>query len=75
MSMASLKKDAIDECSEIQLGRYVSSNDTICKIFEFPIHLHYPAIIRLNVHLENQKWIYFNESNIIDRITTRKFTQ
>ena len=60
---------------EVHSIGYLSSNEAIWRIFEFPIHEYYPAIIRLNVHLENQVWIYFNELNIIDRISTPKLTQ
>ena len=46
MSMFALKKDEIDECSDFQLGRYISTNEDMWKTLEFNIHEHYPATIR-----------------------------
>ena len=44
------------------------------RILEF-IHEHYPVIIRLNVHLENQEYIYFDEDNIRNIINNPEDTQ
>ena len=73
--MAALKKFEIDECSDFPLGRYISTNEDMWRILEYNIHEHYPAIIRLNVHLENQEYIYFDEDNIINIINNPKDTQ
>ncbi|CAF4915792.1 unnamed protein product [Pieris macdunnoughi] len=45
------------------MGRYVSSNKAIWRIFSFAIHERYPTV----VHLENGQRVYFNESNAADR--------
>ena len=42
---------------------------------EFNIREHCPAIIRLNVHLENQEYVYFEKDNIRNRINNPKDTQ
>ncbi|XP_028966748.1 uncharacterized protein LOC114828104, partial [Galendromus occidentalis] len=43
----------IDEIKQYQIGRYISSNEAIWRIFSFPIHERYPTVVHLAVHLEN----------------------
>ena len=38
------------------------------RIFPFPIHERFPAIVHLAVHLENGLRIYFNNENLQDRV-------
>ncbi|XP_026476423.1 uncharacterized protein LOC113382080 [Ctenocephalides felis] len=56
-----------DEVSEYQMGRYVSSNEAIWRIFSFPIHERHPSVVHLAVHLENGQRVYFNPVNAVDR--------
>ena len=42
-----------DEIIRYQIGRYISSNEAVWRIFGFPIHERNPAIIHFAVHLEN----------------------
>jgi len=49
------------------MGRYVSSNEAIWRIFSFAIHERYPTVVHLAVHLENGQRVYFNEWNAVDR--------
>ena len=58
-----------DEVSQFQNGRYISTNEAIWRIFEFPIHTRYPPVEHLAVHLENGQRVYFSQSNIEDRAT------
>ncbi|XP_044592333.1 uncharacterized protein LOC123270358 [Cotesia glomerata] len=55
--------DPNDEVSRYQMGRYVSSNEAIWRIFSFPIHERYPTVTHLAVHLENGQRVYFTEAN------------
>ncbi|XP_044592065.1 uncharacterized protein LOC123270186 [Cotesia glomerata] len=55
--------DANDEVSQYQMGRYVSSNEAIWRIFSFPIHEKHPTVVHLAVHLENGQRVYFNRDN------------
>lgn len=48
-----------NEITEYQTGRYISSNEAFWKIFGFPIHDRYPAVVQLSVHLENGQRVYF----------------
>lgn len=42
-----------DEVSQYQMGRYISSNEAIWRIFSFAIHERHPTVVHLAVHLEN----------------------
>lgn len=42
-----------DEIAQFLMGRYISSNEAVWRILEFPLHERHPAIIHLSVHLEN----------------------
>ena len=68
--MFGLEKDgtAIVEVQRYLLGRYISSNEAVWRILDFPIHERYPAVVHLSVHLENGQRIYFTEDNLHDRI-------
>jgi hypothetical protein len=51
--MFGLEKDwtAIDEAQRYLLGRYISSNEAIWRIFDFPIRETHPTVVHLSVHL------------------------
>jgi hypothetical protein len=61
--------NANDEVSQYQMGRYVSSNEAIWRIFSFAIHERHPTVVHLAVHLENGQRVYFNRENAADRAT------
>ena len=44
-----------------QNARYVSSNEVVWRIFEFPIHERDPPVKQLAVYLENGQRVYFTE--------------
>ncbi|XP_075444603.1 uncharacterized protein LOC142488115 [Ascaphus truei] len=52
-----------DEISLYQLGRYISSNEAVWRIFSFPIHQRHPTVVHLTVHLENGQRVYFTPHN------------
>ncbi|XP_055910601.1 uncharacterized protein LOC129944965 [Eupeodes corollae] len=55
-----------DEITRYQMGRYISSNEAIWRIFTFPLHERDPAVIHLVVHLKTdsvftlQKKLHYN---------------
>ena len=51
---------AINEIREYLDSRYVSACEACWRIFGFSLHQHYPAIQRLQLHLENHQYITFN---------------
>ena len=55
-----------DEVTLYQIGRYVSSNEAVWRIFTFPIRERYPAVIHLDVHLGNGQRVYFTSKTAID---------
>ena len=59
---------AIDEVERYQLGRYISSNEAVWRILDFPIHERHPTVVHLAVHLENGQRVYFTEDNLHDRV-------
>jgi len=65
-----LEKDraAIDEIKHYQLGRYISSNEAVWRILDFPIHERHPTVIHLAVHLENGQRVYFTQDNLHERV-------
>ncbi|XP_050059845.1 ATP-dependent DNA helicase PIF1-like [Aphis gossypii] len=49
------------------MGRYVSSNEAVWRIFSFPIHERHPSVVHLAVHLENGQRVYFTAQNAVQR--------
>lgn len=60
-------ENSIDEITQYQMGRYVSSNEAIWRIFSFPIHERHPTVVHLAVHLENGQRVYFTTDNAAQR--------
>ena len=63
MAIVQLESNNNDEIAQYQLGRYISSNEAFWRIFSFPIHDRYPAVVHLSVHLENGQRVYFRPEN------------
>ena len=59
--------NANDEVMKFQLGRYVSCNEAIWRLFSFTIHERHPTVVHLAVHLENGQRVYFTEANAAQR--------
>lgn len=57
----------IDEITQYQMGRYISSNEAVWRISSFPIHERYPTVVHLAVHLENGQRVYFTTQNALQR--------
>ncbi|GFQ95525.1 ATP-dependent DNA helicase [Trichonephila clavata] len=55
-----------DEITLYQIGRYISSNEAVWRIFGFQIHERDPAIIHLAVHIENARRVFFTNETAID---------
>ncbi|GFR22669.1 helitron_like_N domain-containing protein [Trichonephila clavata] len=56
-----------NEITLYQIGRYISSNEAVWRIFGFQIHERDPAVIHLAVHLENGQFVFFTNETAIDR--------
>ena len=66
-AMFALRGSQVDEISDYQNARYVSSNEAAWRILEFPIHERDPPVQQLAVHLENGQRVYFTEDTALDR--------
>lgn len=53
------------EITHFKMGRYVSSNEPMWRIFSFPIHERHPTVVHLAVHLENGQRVYFTMENVL----------
>ena len=56
--MFALWSSQVDEISDYQNARYVSSNEAAWRLLEFPIHERDPTIQQLAVYLENGAEFY-----------------
>ena len=56
-----------DEITRYQIARYISTNEGVWRMLQFPIHDHFPAVEQLQVHLENGQRTLFNVENAPDR--------
>ncbi|XP_035231995.1 uncharacterized protein LOC118203811 [Stegodyphus dumicola] len=43
----------LNEIHQYEMGRYISSNEAVWRILNFPIHERHPTVVHLSVHLEN----------------------
>ena len=59
----------VDEISDFQSARYISSNEAAWRIMEFPIHERYPPVVQLAVHLQNGQRVYFTQETAISSVT------
>ena len=66
-AMFTLQSSQVDEISDYQNARYVSSNEAAWRILEFQIHERDPPVQQLAVHLENGQRVYFTEDTASDQ--------
>ena len=52
-----------DEVTCYQMARYISSNEAVWRLLNFPMHERYPTVTHLAVHLENGQRIYYDPEN------------
>ena len=56
-----------DEVSHYEDLRTVGASEAFWKIYEFPLHLRYPTVTSLPIHLEDNQQVYFDdETNLED---------
>lgn len=51
------------------MRRYVSSNEAVWRILNFPIHERYPAVYHLSIHLEDGQRVVYTEANAHLRVS------
>ncbi|UYV63668.1 hypothetical protein LAZ67_2005272 [Cordylochernes scorpioides] len=62
----------LDEVTQFQSGRYISSAEAVWRILGFSIHERSPPIVHLAVHLENGQRVYFTTANAENDTGVRK---
>ncbi|UYV75439.1 hypothetical protein LAZ67_13000277 [Cordylochernes scorpioides] len=60
----------LDEVTQFQSGRYISSAEAVWRILGFSIHERSPPIVHLAVHLENGQRVYFTTANAENSLRT-----
>ena len=63
-----------DEVYKYEIGRYISSNEAFWRIFNFPIHHHFPPVTKLSVHLENGQRVHFTAQTVVNQVLNPKET-
>ena len=64
-----------NEVENYRNGRYISTNEAFWRIYSFPLHERYPAVVHLTVHIENGERIYFNNNqDLRDVVANRRKT-
>ncbi|GBM67805.1 hypothetical protein AVEN_216252-1 [Araneus ventricosus] len=53
----------LNEIHQYHMGRYISSNEAVWRILNFPIHERHRTVIHLSFHLENGQRVYFTTEN------------
>ena len=61
----------VDEVLKFQQARFVGSCEAAWRIFDFPLHEHFPPVVQLAVHLENGQRVYFTEQTALERATAQ----
>ncbi|XP_076032462.1 uncharacterized protein LOC143020185 [Oratosquilla oratoria] len=52
----------VNEVKNYQEARYVNANEATWKFFKFEIHRSYPPVFALDIHLEGENSVFYNES-------------
>ena len=61
----------VDEVKAYLDSRYVSAMEAAWCIFEFPMHLEYPSVYRLSVHLPDRQLIHFDAADDLQEVLER----
>ena len=67
---------AVDEVKTYLDSRYISSVEAVWRIMEFNLHLEWPSVYRLPVHLFNEEMVVYNPAenaqDVLDRAEARE---
>ena len=78
MTEVSINADTVNEIRQYQDCRYFSAHEACWRLFRFPMHGRYPAVVRLQVHLPGQQLVFFaadgTVGNQIQRIEAARKT-
>ena len=60
-----------NEIHEFRDMRYISAPESMWRLFGFPLHGHYPAVCRLQVHLPGEHNVTFNRKSNLYHVTNK----
>ncbi|KAG2215605.1 hypothetical protein INT45_013091 [Circinella minor] len=58
-SINNTEQPAVNEITQYQNARYIGPCEAVWCTLGFLVHMHYPTVIRLNLHLPNDQIVYF----------------
>lgn len=69
--LGTTEEEQQDEIKTFLDARYVSAAEACWRLFSFPMHKEYPSSQRLDIHLENERRVFFQDGdhpvNIVNR--------
>ncbi|XP_076032434.1 uncharacterized protein LOC143020158 [Oratosquilla oratoria] len=65
------ENEVVNEVKNYQEARYVNSNEATWKIFKFDIHRSFPPVLMLDLHLEGENMVFFNERMTDEQVTQK----
>ncbi|XP_045831092.1 uncharacterized protein LOC123922418 [Trifolium pratense] len=68
ISNGNKSKEPVDEIKRFYDCRYLSPAEAVWRTFAFDIHQHFPAVIRLFIHLENQQVVRFDDNSSLHNV-------
>ncbi|CAJ2678283.1 unnamed protein product, partial [Trifolium pratense] len=68
ISNGNKSKEPVDEIKRFYDCRYLSPAEAVWRTFAFDIHQHFPAVIRLSIHLENQQVVRFDDNSSLHNV-------
>jgi hypothetical protein len=71
MTEVSINGDTVNEVRQYQDCRYFSAHEACWRLFRFPIHGRYPAVVRLQVHLPDQQMVFFTADGVVGDMAER----
>jgi len=68
-------RGVVDEVKSYLDSRYISSTEAAWRIFEFSMHLEWPSVYHLPVHLPNEQMVFYdpedNAQDVIERAAAK----
>ena len=61
-----------DEVKQYEDLRTVGATEAFWRLYEFPLHTRYPKVYSLEIHLEDQQEIYFEDETIMQEIVSNE---
>ena len=65
MTEMSINPDTVNEIRQYQDCRYFSAHEACWRLFRFPMHARYPAVVRLQVHLPGEQLVFFTADGAV----------